>query len=276
MERNIELKSLKRILAEIEPKDVNHTKREEEKSEELVFPPLETCFPRGFSVEEKELDFPGCVYLELRLTESSFYVRKLRCPECGSDNIKSRGTQKRSIKDIPFWGREVLWDLILPEFSCLDCGRNSFVADVPEVVRRGSGTMIRLEEFIVFLAARTSCEGASRILSYMDTSVSGDTVLRLVRSYEENTDDDVWRRAHQFREKPIRRITENQAENIADSLAYYMETEILSLEKEKRIREMERLFDLVFTQKKVSPGCSDMTKSRRKRLPVFRWKNDER
>lgn len=202
-------------------------------------------------------------------------MRNLKCPKCGGkDNIRVRGSEVRILKDIPYLGREIIWELTMPELQCCGCGRESFLPDLSELVRSGTGRLIRLEEFIVFLAARTSSEGAAKILQSMNTDISGDTVQRIVAGYEKNQDSDIWIKAHQFEGKPIHGITEDSAEDFGNSLAYYMGAEIICPDREKRIEEMVRLFNLVFTEKKRSPGWNGAAAKKKSRLPAFTWKNE--
>lgn len=244
-------------------------KQKEEQPE--VFPPREDCFPRGFKEVYFE-EMPGEIYMEFTLT--SLYTKNCRCPECGSSRYQVRGSEMRRVIDLPYLGRVVGEGLRIPEFRCDDCGRESFVPDISDFVRSGSQMTNRLQEFVVFLEARTSGEGASRILECMDLFISGDTILRTAKRYEQDMDADIWRRAHRFRGKNEQKFDEFHAQELANSLAYYMEPQIVSDDREQRINAMEKLFDLVFTKRKRSPGVGEpKVVGRPKRDTwIFRWK----
>lgn len=66
-----------------------------------------------------------------------------------------------------------------------------------------------------------------------------------------------------------------QAQELADSLAYYMEPQIVSDDREQRIAAMEELFDVVFTEGKRSPGVGEQMVAGRpkKNIWKFQWKS---
>ena len=213
-------------------------------------PEKAVCFPKGFSVKYFEV-MPGQVYLKLKYGLGA----NCKCPDCGSSNIQFRGTQEREteIRDLPYFGRGLSWTVDVPELRCISCGRESFIPDFPGFLEKGERISVRLKEFAVFLAEATSCEGAARILEKMETQISGDTIVRILKK-EKDSNSLVWLTAAGAVLKPVRRISEEQSWEYARSLGYYMEEEILCLNQEKRIASMAKLMEDVFVKGMVSPG----------------------
>lgn len=226
------------------------------KERKTIYLPKESGILKNFNVTFIETAFPGQLYIEAGLSGTSKYLKNQRlCPDCGSREVECRGSETRLVRDIPYQGRPPVWRLTLPEFRCMDCGRESFLLDLPELFRRGSSMTFRLEEFIFLLATCTSCEGAAKILQCMNTDISGDTVMRMMQEYSDS--EAIQRLARWLREnnrRKCRKITEEYAQKLANDLMYYMEPEILSLTQETRLNAMRNLFELVFVRRKASPG----------------------
>ena len=81
----------------------------------------------------------------------------------------------------------------------------------------------RLKDFTVLLEACTSAEAAARILQYLDTEISGDTVKRIVDDYKMRNDP-VWVLGkEEFGEIRESRCSDASVEFYGGSLGYYME-----------------------------------------------------
>lgn len=232
-----------------------------------VMPPKADILPKGMTVTGFD-EFPDAVFLDIELTGGFKEMYRLICPVCGCRHIRERGTDRRSVKDIPYLGRQISLELNMREFRCMGCGRESFVPELTGFADKKSQMTVRLKEFVVFLAAVSSYEGASRILECMSTSISGDTVARICKDYRNKNDQSVWNAANEIQKAvPTRYYEHAQIEDLAQNLAYYMTPRILSTNAGIRLEAMKELFDTVFVKKKKSPGCSTSSGSWK-----FGWK----
>lgn len=240
-----------------------------------LLPPKELIFPKGFRLVHFE-DFLEVVTMELVQTGGYRQLYQLKCPRCGSSDLGERGSEKRVVKDIPYLGRRVIWELTVTEFQCQNgCGRESFVCDFPGFLERGAKMTVRLKEFLVLLAACTSAESASRIMQYMFTGISGDTIMRTVQEYKKEGKESVWQLAMKLRKSAISRCTDDQIEELGRSLAYYMEPEIMSIDAEVRLKAMESLFVDVFQKGRRAPEYKYTYKEPEKSWMKFNWKDRE-
>lgn len=237
--------------------------RDKETGVETFYWTDEACTPKGIEVGKVDISYPEWVYVTAHVKATSEYLRKQKiCPDCFGSNVESRGSETRMVKDIPYWGREVIWKITLPEFRCCDCGRESFLVDQPGFLRGGSTMLVRLEEFIVLLAQCTSSEGASKILKCMGANVSGDTVNRVLVHYDsdELLGDYAGRLKRELERRScrrLRRMADWEAQEYANHLAYYMEPEILYPAREIRLDAMLELLELVFVKGKTSPDAME-------------------
>lgn len=240
-----------------------------------VLPPKENILPKGIIVTRFE-EFLDGVFLDIELVGGYKEMNHVSCPVCGHQNIRERGRKKRTVKDIPYLGRQISLELNMTEYQCMGrCGRKSFVPELKGFLEIGSKMTVRLKEFIILLAAASSNEAASRILEYMSTDISGDTVDRVLKDYGMRSDQSsVWNAAKELHKATPRRYTENQIEDLAQNLAYYMTPEILSLDAEIRLEAMKELFEIVFVKKKKSPGCSSTPVATPVSRWEFSWKNE--
>lgn len=236
-----------------------------------ALPPKEKIFPRGFKVNRFD-EFPDGVIMEVGLIGGYSHMNQVRCPVCGSPVVRERGSEKRVIKDLPYLGRQFLWELNMTEYQCMGtCGRESFVPELPGLLEKGAKMTVRMKDFIVMLAACTSGEAASRIFDYMFTSVSGDTVMRTLMEYRFKGDQSVWNVSRGFRKSAISRCSDEQIEELAQSLAYYMTPEILSIDADVRLEAMTGLFETVFVKGMRAPAYRYVAPPNP--WMTFSWKN---
>ena len=130
----------------------------------------------------------------------------------------------------------------------------------------------RLKDFTVLLEACTSAEAAARILQYLDTEISGDTVKRIVDDYKMRNDP-VWVLGkEEFGEIRESRCSDASVEFYGDSLGYYMEPEVLSMGAQIRLDAMKKVFLIVFVEKRPVPEMEKEDWWKARGLPAFRWK----
>lgn len=251
------------------------TLSEKEKKElQEVFPlPLKKgdIFPKGMVIRSCNV-LSGIVEMEIETT-GGFQSYQIKCPVCGRDDLTIRGRASKWISDLPYLGRAIREKLYVSEYRCNTCQRPSFaVSEIPGFLESRCQMTQRLKDFTVLLEACTSAEAAARILQYLDTEISGDTVKRIVDDYKMRNDP-VWVLGkEEFGEIRESRCSDASVEFYGDSLGYYMEPEVLSMDAQIRLDAMKKVFLIVFVEKRP---VSEMEKEdwwKARGLPAFRWK----
>lgn len=251
------------------------TLSEEEKKElQEVFPlPLKRCdiFPKGMVIRSYNV-FPGIVEMKIETT-GGFQSHRIKCPVCGKDDLEMRGRASKWISDLPYLGRAIREKLYVPEYRCNTCQRASFaVSEVSGFLESRCQMTQRLKDFAVLLEACTSAEAASRILKYLYTDVSGDTVKRIVDEYKMRNDP-VWVQGkEEFSEIRESRCSDASVEFYGDSLGYYMEPEVLSMDAQTCLDAMQKLFQIAFVEKRPVPEMEKEDVWKARGLPAFAWK----
>ena len=130
----------------------------------------------------------------------------------------------------------------------------------------------RLKDFAVLLESCTSAEAAARILQYLDTEISGDTIKRIVDEYKMRNDP-VWVLGkEEFSEIRESRCCDASVEFYGGSLGYYMDPEVLSMDVQTRLDAMKNLLRIVFVEKRPVPEMEKDDWWKMRGLPVFAWK----
>lgn len=215
---------------------------------------------------------PGIVEMEIETT-GGFQSYQIKCPVCGRDDLTIRGRASKWISDLPYLGRAIREKLYVPEYRCNTCQRPSFaVSEIPGFLESRCQMTQRLKDFTVLLEACTSAEAAARILQYLDTEISGDTVKRIVDDYKMRNDP-VWVLGkEEFGEIRESRCSDASVEFYGDSLGYYMEPEVLSMDAQIRLDAMKKVFLIVFVEKRPVPEMEKEDWWKARGLPAFRWK----
>ena len=251
------------------------TLSEKEKKElQEVFPlPLKKgdIFPKGMVIRSCNV-LPGIVEMEIETT-GGFQSYQIKCPVCGRDDLTIRGRASKWISDLPYLGRAIREKLYVPEYRCNTCQRPSFaVSEIPGFLESRCQMTQRLKDFTVLLEACTSAEAAARILQYLDTEISGDTVKRIVDDYKMRNDP-VWVLGkEEFGEIRESRCSDASVEFYGGSLGYYMEPEVLSMDAQTRLDAMQKLLQIVFVEKRPVPEMEKDDWWKERGLPVFTWK----
>ena len=251
------------------------TLSEKEKKElQEVFPlPLKKgdIFPKGMVIRSCNV-LPGIVEMEIETT-GGFQSYQIKCPVCGRDDLTIRGRASKWISDLPYLGRAIREKLYVPEYRCNTCQRPSFaVSEIPGFLESRCQMTQRLKDFTVLLEACTSAEAAARILQYLDTEISGDTVKRIVDDYKMRNNP-VWVLGkEEFGEIRESRCSDASVEFYGGSLGYYMEPEVLSMDVQTRLDAMQKLLQIVFVEKRPVPEMEKDDWWKERGLPVFTWK----
>ena len=137
-----------------------------------------------------QLFYPASLKIT-RITESektlTIHLKSLKhshcCPGCAQDMSAYHGTYKRTVQDLPIFQKNVQLRISAYEYYCLNdaCSVRSFAEDYGGFINRSERMTDRLSAFIQTLAFETNCEGAAAICKEMGISVSGDTIIRMLR-----------------------------------------------------------------------------------------------
>jgi transposase len=105
------------------------------------------------------------------------------CPNCGHEMRVYHGTYVRAVQDLPIFQKKTMLYITAYEYFCANenCSVTTFTEDYDDFVSRSGRMTNRLEDFIRMLALETNCEGAAAICKEMSITISGDTIIRLLR-----------------------------------------------------------------------------------------------
>lgn len=120
--------------------------------------------------------------------------RECNCPNCGIKSQEITTYFHRVIQDLPIINKLLFLNIRLKKFRCnnSECTVKVFSENIDEVALTKQRRTNRLNERLTTLALTNSAEGAAKMLkSNHNIHVSGDTLLRLAKSYvfEGNTDE---------------------------------------------------------------------------------------
>jgi len=111
------------------------------------------------------------------------------CPRCNAEMNMYHGTYRRRVQDLPICGKQVKLEITAYEYFCTnpECVKRTFTENYGGFIGRCERMTDRLEDFIVMLALETNCEGAAAICKAMGISISGDTIINMLRRLAEET-----------------------------------------------------------------------------------------
>jgi transposase len=147
-------------------------------------------------IQEKTLDmkkfYPENLEI-IKVTESENQItikmksnnRSFKCQKCGNETEKYHGTYERRGQDLPILGKNVELKIISYEYYCsnAECVQKIFIEEYDGFLSKYDRMTSRCEDLIRLLGMETSCEGAAKICRAMGIKVSGDTIIRLIKSY---------------------------------------------------------------------------------------------
>src|SRR5260370_19153187 len=159
----------------------------------IIFPDLPHVQVEGVEVAE-----------EITLTLRTTFPTASR-PSCGtaSSRIQSRST--RTLRDLPCVGRPIRLIMHVRRFFCQKstCAQKIFVERLPDLCRPHAQRTKRLQEALCGLGLTRGGQAGAHIGSDLGISGSRDTILRLVRQWEQpaqaephvvGLDDGAWQR----------------------------------------------------------------------------------
>ena len=111
------------------------------------------------------------------------------CPLCGEPSTRLHSRYRRRLADFPWQGRPVVVEVRARRFRCAtpDCARRVFSERLPAIAGVKARRTVRLGDIQRHLGLALGGEPGSRLAVRLAMPVSGDTLLRLIRSGEPPT-----------------------------------------------------------------------------------------
>jgi transposase len=110
-----------------------------------------------------------------------------KCWKCGEEMNNYNATYVRGVQNLPILGKKVELKIIAYKYYCenTECEVKTFTEDYGEFIGKSKRMTDRCEELVKTLAIETSCEGAARICKKMGVTVSGDTIIGMLKKSAE-------------------------------------------------------------------------------------------
>ena len=134
---------------------------------------------------------PNAVGLESFISNAdsiTIIVRSFRvsayCPFCNEPSTSLHSNYIRRVADLPWHGVAVKLELKTRKFRCRNalCARKVFCERLPKVAAAYACKTVRLNSAMTLLAFVRGGETGARTASELSLTVSGDTLLRRIRS----------------------------------------------------------------------------------------------
>ncbi|MFD4977137.1 transposase family protein, partial [Streptomyces sp. NPDC058424] len=105
------------------------------------------------------------------------------CPVCGTPTAKVHGYHRRTVRDLPVDGRQVVVHLRVRRLACpaLGCWRQTFREQIPGLLERHQRRTVRLVGQISQVARELCGRAAARLAGLLAVPVSRSTALRHLR-----------------------------------------------------------------------------------------------
>ena len=200
---------------------------------------------------------PAAVRLECFVSETNSITLVIHaiqkapsCPKCSSPSRSLHSHYGRTVADLPWHGVAIKLQLHTRKFRCRNelCKQKIFCERLSKVVDSYARKIVRLNAVLTLLAFALWGEAGSRTAKGLNLSVSGDTLLRRIRSYKLpeietpkvlGVDDWAKRKGHTYgtiivdleRRKPIDLLPDREAKTLAMWLETHPEIEIVSRDR---------------------------------------------
>jgi transposase len=122
----------------------------------------------------------GCITLVASTT-----APKARCPLCGQPSRRIHSHYLRTLADLPWQGIPVTLRLRVRRFFCEEasCERSIFTERLPGIVAHYARRTERLDDWFTHVSFALGGEAGARLLEDLGVRVSGDTLLKHIRSF---------------------------------------------------------------------------------------------
>lgn len=136
---------------------------------------------------------PAAVRLECFVSETNSITLVIHaiqkapsCPKCSSPSRSLHSHYGRTVADLPWHGVAIKLQLHTRKFRCRNelCKQKIFCERLSKVVDSYARKIVRLNAVLTLLAFALWGEAGSRTAKGLNLSVSGDTLLRRIRSYK--------------------------------------------------------------------------------------------
>ncbi len=106
------------------------------------------------------------------------------CPLCGKSSDRIHSRYVRTLADLPWQGIPVRMSLHVRRFFCEEptCERQIFAERLPAVAAHYARRTGRLDEWFTHVSFALGGEAGARLLQELGAKVSGDTLLKHIRS----------------------------------------------------------------------------------------------
>jgi transposase len=172
------------------------------------------------------------------------------CPGCGQTSRRIHSHYLRNLADLPWNGRIVKLRLRARKFRCSEpaCATRIFTERVTGALRPSARRSVRLAESQLAIGLAAGGEPGSRLARKLAMPVSGDTILRLIRSAHVDPpvpprvvgiDDWAWRRETRYgtiicdleRNRVIDLLPDRNANSVASWLKRHPGIEIIARDR---------------------------------------------
>lgn len=107
-----------------------------------------------------------------------------KCPDCGTNSSRIHSYYDRAPADFPVSAQSVRLHLRVKRFRCQSegCSRATFVEVFPDLLEKYARRTVRLHKAQAAIAFALGGQAGSRLASKLQMTISGDTLLRMIRS----------------------------------------------------------------------------------------------
>jgi len=143
---------------------------------------------------------PSAISLDTFVSRQNLIIVRVRavqkavcCPLCNEPSSSLHSRYVRQVADLPWHGVAIRLELHTRKFRCRNklCWRRIFCERLPKVVRSYARQTVRLNSALTLLAFALGGEAGARTASELKLTVSGDTLLRRIRSSSVQTNSSV-------------------------------------------------------------------------------------
>lgn len=140
---------------------------------------IQEAFPETMVVSNVET-IDDYLHIELKSIQNA-----QKCPSCNTETSSKHCSYIRTVDDLPLLGKRVKLTIYLHKYKCTnpDCKTKVFCEDAMGVVDKSQRRSRRLLEYLRDIVFTNSSECGSRICKKNNIPVSGDTLLRIAKSW---------------------------------------------------------------------------------------------
>lgn len=115
------------------------------------------------------------------------------CPICGERSEKVHSSYYRALNDLPVFNYKVILRVRTRKFFCdnVHCNQKTFAERLEGLSKRYSRRTARLDDDLIKFTMISSAEAAYKIMKETVLCISPNTLIRLVRSYNDKTEDKI-------------------------------------------------------------------------------------